>query len=149
MVAIRLAEAGCMVTLLEKEQKAHHKVCGEFLSCEAMQYLQQVGIEPVEMGAAPIHSVRLSARRNTMEVVLPFRACSLSRFALDEALLARAREMGCEVRRGAFVESLEEGGKHWRIQIRGGDHFVPARCFAPPESTIFMDGAEAAESIPI
>ena len=39
MVAMRLASAGREVVLLEKEREAHHKVCGEFLSREAIHYL--------------------------------------------------------------------------------------------------------------
>ena len=35
-MGIRLAAAGRRVTLLERELKAHHKVCGEFLSHEAV-----------------------------------------------------------------------------------------------------------------
>jgi flavin-dependent dehydrogenase len=41
MVAMRLAEAGREVLLLEKGRTAHDKVCGEFLSREAVQYLSQ------------------------------------------------------------------------------------------------------------
>ena len=38
MVAIGLATAGRQVTLLEKKSAASHKVCGEFLSPEAVGY---------------------------------------------------------------------------------------------------------------
>ena len=54
MLAIRLAAAGRSVTLLEKERAAHHKVCGEFLSPEAVEYLRQAGVEPLALGAATI-----------------------------------------------------------------------------------------------
>jgi len=36
MAGLRLARAGRSVVLLEKEPGAHHKVCGEFLSPEAV-----------------------------------------------------------------------------------------------------------------
>ena len=38
MVAIGLATAGRQMTLLEKKSAASHKVCGEFLSPEAVGY---------------------------------------------------------------------------------------------------------------
>jgi 2-polyprenyl-6-methoxyphenol hydroxylase-like FAD-dependent oxidoreductase len=84
MVAIRLASAGRQVTLLEKESTAHHKVCGEFLSPEAVEYLNQAGINPLDLGAATIRFVRLSSKQRTVETVLPFTALSLSRFTLGE-----------------------------------------------------------------
>ncbi len=63
MVAMRLAAAGREVTLLERERTAHHKVCGEFLSREAVQYLEQAGVDPLDLGAKAIRTVRLTARR--------------------------------------------------------------------------------------
>jgi flavin-dependent dehydrogenase len=43
--AIELARAGKKVLLLEKEGQAHHKVCGEFISCEAEYYLSALGFD--------------------------------------------------------------------------------------------------------
>jgi flavin-dependent dehydrogenase len=125
MLAMRLAEAGRGVVLLEKEREAHDKVCGEFLSREAVAYLGQAGIEPRDLGACAIQRVRLTSGRRAVEARLPFTALSLSRRVLDETLLNRAREAGCEVRRGAFVERLEarDGGwrdGRWLVRLRGG-----------------------------
>jgi flavin-dependent dehydrogenase len=121
MVAIRLAAAGRQVTLLEKETTAHHKVCGEFLSPEAVEYLKQVGINPLDLGAATIRFVRLSSKLRAVETALPFTALSLSRFTLDEALLSRADKGGCRVQRGSFVEQLEIQDNLWFARIRGGE----------------------------
>jgi flavin-dependent dehydrogenase len=120
MVAMRLASAGRPVTLLEKESAAHHKVCGEFLSREAVDYLRQAGVDPLALGAETIRCVRLSSKNRTAEAALPFTALSLSRCVLDEAMLARAAECGCEVRRGVFVENLAARDNGWSAQLR--DH---------------------------
>ena len=120
MLAMRLADAGRSVTLLEKERKAHHKVCGEFLSHEAVMYLKQAGLDPRELGAVPIRFVRLSSGRRTAKAALPFAALSLSRYVLDAKMLMLAQGKGCEVRRGAFVETLTKQDDHWRIQLRDG-----------------------------
>lgn len=119
MVAKRLAEAGRRVTLLEKETCAHHKVCGEFLSREAVDYLRQVGVEPLHLGANTIRSVRLSSKQWLIEAALPFPALSLSRHILDEAMLASAAKSGCTVQRGALVESLTAPGNLWIARISG------------------------------
>jgi flavin-dependent dehydrogenase len=129
MVAIRLAAAGREVTLLEKESCAHHKVCGEFLSGEAVEYLSQVGIDPLELGAATIRFVRLCSKRKVVETALPFTALSLSRFSIDEAMLSRAVKRGCDVQRGVFVERLTTQDSQWFAQLRNGKSFCAQTVF--------------------
>ncbi len=113
MAALHLAAAGRDVVLLEKERGPHHKVCGEFLSPEAVGYLHQAGIDPMRLGAQPIEKLRLSAKRSVVEMRLPFRALSLSRRVLDAALLLRVEEAGCDVRWSATVQGLARGEGWW------------------------------------
>ena len=94
MVALKLAAAGREVVLLEKEREAHHKVCGEFLSTEAIHYLRQARIEPLDLGAHAIQRVRLHSGTRNVGARLPFTALSLSRRILDDALLVKAQEVG-------------------------------------------------------
>jgi flavin-dependent dehydrogenase len=129
MVALRLASAGREVTLLERERAAHHKVCGEFLSREAVDYLESVGILPAELGAATIRFVRLSSKRRMVETALPFTALSLSRCVLDEALLTRAAMSGCNVQRGAVVERLALREGVWRAEVRGDEAWTSPTVF--------------------
>jgi flavin-dependent dehydrogenase len=121
MAAISLADAGCQVVLVERERAANHKVCGEFLSREAVEYLEQIGIEPCKLGAVPIERVRFTVGQSVEEVALPFQAQSLSRFVLDEAMLRRAMAGGCEVRRGVVATTLQRDGGGWRVGFRTGD----------------------------
>jgi len=126
MAALRLAAAGRSTLLIEKEKSAHHKVCGEFLSPEAVGYLRQAGINPIALGAAPINQLRLSVGNHTVETRLPFTALSLSRHLLDEALLKHAADEGCVVRRGLAVDKLtNEGaspaGASWIAQLSNGE----------------------------
>ena len=120
MAALRLAAAGRDVLLLEKERGAHHKVCGEFLSPEAADYLRMAGIDPLRLGASPVESLRLSVKHSVVQTRLPFRALSLSRCVLDAAMVARAEGADCEVRRGAAVERLSHDGGHWTAQLANG-----------------------------
>jgi flavin-dependent dehydrogenase len=128
-VGIRLAASGRAVTLLEREPNAHHKVCGEFLSREAVAYLEQLGVDAISLGAQTIRSVRLTARNQVVETKLPFTALSLSRWVLDEALMKRAAESGCTVERGAFVEGLAPRDGGWTAQLRGGESWTSATVF--------------------
>jgi flavin-dependent dehydrogenase len=120
MVGLRLAAAGREVTILERERSAHHKVCGEFLSREAVEYLERAGVNPISLGAQTIRFVRLTSKQRVVEAALPFTALSLSRCVLDEALLTRAAHEGCKVERGAFVEKLTAHNGQWQLELRGG-----------------------------
>jgi flavin-dependent dehydrogenase len=129
MLAIRLAAAGRNVTLLEKERQAHHKVCGEFLSREAVEYLRQAGVDPLALGAATIRSVRHSVGRRVVKAALPFTALSLSRMVLDEALLQRAADVGCNTQRGSCVEKLTSSNGMWAAELRDGQSWRAATVF--------------------
>jgi len=120
MVAMRLAAAGREVVLIEKEREPHHKVCGEFLSAEAIHYLRQAGIEPLDLGAQAIQRVRLHSGTRNVAARLPFTGLSLSRRILDESLLLKAQEAGCSLRRGACVERLEAADGRWSARFRDG-----------------------------
>ncbi len=119
--ACRLAKAGIPVTLLERERAPSHKVCGEFLSGEALLDLAALGVDPAAMGAVPITGMRLVNHRRVAESRLPFPAASLSRQALDEALLQRAARLGAEIRRGVRVLHAEGTA----LQTDQGVHSAP------------------------
>ncbi|HVN93644.1 MAG TPA: FAD-dependent monooxygenase [Terracidiphilus sp.] len=120
MAALRLAAARREVLLVEKEPAAHDKVCGEFLSHEAVAYLNQVGISPLDLGAKSIRDVRLSTGNQIVHSPLPFPALSLSRRVLDAALQARAEQTGCRVLRGTSVQSLAKSGQGWTASLSDG-----------------------------
>lgn len=107
-----LTEAGRRVVLFEREAASHHKVCGEFVSGEAAEQLESLGLDLAALGALPIGRVRLIAGGRRASAPLPFPAFSLSRKVLDEALLRVAEDRGATVRRGTAVRALEraDGG---------------------------------------
>lgn len=115
MAALRLAAAGRDVVLVEKERNDSHKVCGEFLSPEAVAYLHQAGVDPLLLGATAIEQLRFAVKKRVIETRLPFRALSISRCVLDAALLARAAEAGCEIRRGVTASRLSLSGNGFAV----------------------------------
>ncbi len=120
MAALRLRAGRREVLLIEKERGHHHKVCGEFLSPEAVIYLRDAGVDPLRMGAVPIERLRVSVKRRAIQALLPFPALSLSRRVLDAALLGRAEMAGCEIREGTPVRSLIRDGGRWTAQLGDG-----------------------------
>ncbi len=132
--AILLAQAGRSVTLIEGQATAHHKVCGEFLSTEALRYLRMLGVDPLALGAVPITHVRLGTGTHVAQAALPFPALSLTRRTLDEALLQVASAAGALSVRGHRVESLShtlpgDRGRDsfWRADLASGQTVVASQ----------------------
>jgi flavin-dependent dehydrogenase len=109
--AAQLALAGREVVLLEREPGPHDKVCGEFLSREAGLYLSALGLDLAALGARTIDNIRFAVGDREVTVALPFNAFSLSRRVLDAALLDRAAAAGADIRLGARVQAIEDGGR--------------------------------------
>lgn len=121
-MAAEVASAGREVMVLERSRAAEDKVCGDFLSVEALAYLERLGISVATLGAVAIDRVRLVGGRGLLvEAKLPFAAMSLSRRVLDEAVLEAAQRAGALVRRGATVVSLERSAEGWAATLEAGD----------------------------
>ena len=118
-VATHLARAGRSVTLVEQQSGPHDKVCGEFLSHEALHYLRMLRVDPSGLGAVPVTHVRLSLGRRVIRRPLPFPAMSLTRRTLDEALLRVAVAAGAALVRHR-VESLTRAGDRWQATLQDG-----------------------------
>lgn len=119
--SIALARKGRSVTLLEREPTPRHKICGEFLSGEALEDLHALGIDIATLGAVPINYVRLAAARRAAEAPLPFPAASLTRKTLDTALIATAIAAGVRVQRGRSVQSLKRTSANlWQATLDDG-----------------------------
>jgi menaquinone-9 beta-reductase len=128
--AIAIARKGRSVTLIEREATPHHKVCGEFLSGEALEDLHALGIDVASLGALPIDYVRLAAARRAAEAPLPFPAASLTRRALDKALIAEAVAAGARVERGRSVQALSRTTSNvWQATLDDGATFEAPTVF--------------------
>jgi flavin-dependent dehydrogenase len=128
--SIALARKGRSVTLIEREPTPRHKVCGEFLSGEALEDLHALGIDVASLGAAPIDYVRLAAASRAAEAPLPFPAASLTRKALDTALIAEAIAAGVRVERGRSVQALSRTATNaWQATLDDGTTYEAATAF--------------------
>ncbi len=119
--AIELAHAARHVTIIERARAPQNKVCGEFLSAEALHYLAHLNIDIAKLGAVPLSSVRLTGSGTAVKRTLPFAAMSLTRRCLDESLLQQAESAGAHVQRGCTVERLMQQGDKWLAKLAGGD----------------------------
>lgn len=96
--AIHLAKKGISVTLFEKEEFPHHKVCGEYVSREILPYYDQLGLSLEQLKPAEINRLEYSTTRgNTVKVDLPLGGLGLSRFCFDNYLFQEAQKCGVNV----------------------------------------------------
>lgn len=124
-----LARAGRSVRILEKTMSAQDKMCGEFLSDEAIRYLRGLGVDPGAIGAKQTSEVRLVARGLIGECALPFVGMSVARRVLDEALLSAALNGGAGVERGKAVESLQREDGQWVARLTDGGKLCAEAAF--------------------
>lgn len=96
-LAALLASRGVAVTLYDREQFPRDKLCGEFLSYDALPILDRLGLLATidRHGAPRIDRCRIVGARRTYEFALPHEARGVSRMLLDDLLLREA------IRRGA------------------------------------------------
>jgi flavin-dependent dehydrogenase len=128
-VAAHLARAGRDVILIERKAGPHDKVCGEFISGEAVRYLRGLDVDLAALGAVPITAVNIYTPRAVAGSVLPFPAVSVSRRALDEAILLRASACGAELRRGRTVRFLRRLDERWIAELDDGSKLAAGDVF--------------------
>ncbi len=128
--SIALARKGRSVTLIEREPTPRHKVCGEFLSGEALEDLHTLGIDVASLGAVPLNHVRLAVAGRAAEASLPFPAASLTRKTLDTALIAEAIAAGVRIKQGRTVQALSRiPGDLWQAKLDDGTTLEAATAF--------------------
>ena len=137
---------GPAATLIEREPGAHHKICGEFISWEAQAALRDLGVDPFAHGAARIGAVRLVHGVIVVRADLPGQGAGLSRFVLDEAVLAQAARRGATILRGHAVREITPRGlrvdglgelRASRVLLATGKHDLRGnKRLGPPEDLI-------------
>jgi flavin-dependent dehydrogenase len=128
-VAAHLARAGREVVLIERTAGPHDKVCGEFISGEAVHYLRGLGVNLAALGAVPISTVNVHTPRAAAGCDLPFPAVSVSRRALDEAVLLQASAGGAGLKRGRTVRSLRRFDAQWIAELDDGSTVAARNAF--------------------
>ena len=115
--SIRLAKAGIKVILIEKNTYPFHKVCGEYISNEALDYIKLLGVNPFDFGAVPLDKFWLSSPSgNKLELDLPLGGFGISRYTLDFELSKIAKKEGVQIWEGVFVKNVGQEERDKRRQ---------------------------------
>ncbi len=105
--AITAARHDARVLLLERGRYPRHKVCGEFVSPEALGLLRNLlGDDTLLRDAPRIGHARLFLDGRVFAAAISPPAASLSRFALDDALWRAADASGVECRQQTTAEAV-------------------------------------------
>jgi len=129
--AIRLANAGLRVLIVEQKHFPREKLCGEFISPECIIHFDELGVNPAITAAGGTkltETIFFSQSGRGVSVESSWfgnsdaNALGLSRAAMDRLLLERARACGAEVREETAASGLlTENGRVTGIRLRGKD----------------------------
>ena len=133
--AIKLAQDGRQVLLLEKSRFPREKLCGEFITPECLDVFDRLGVRKrmFDAGAQVIRRFTLFAPDGrSLSVPMEWiagghpHAIGLSRAMMDWVLLERAREVGVDVREGFYVSP--------RLRREGGLSLIEGKAGSTVES---------------
>ena len=97
-LSIQLAKAGFKVVLFEKEKYPFHKVCGEYISLESWNFIEQLGLPLTKMNLPIIKKLIVSAPNGKkIESNLDLGGFGISRYTLDYELSKIAKQNGVTV----------------------------------------------------
>ncbi|MBL4605378.1 MAG: NAD(P)/FAD-dependent oxidoreductase [Flavobacteriaceae bacterium] len=116
--AIHLSKHQKHVLLIEKNSYPKHKVCGEYISNEALPYLKFLGVDPIAHGAKQISKVHLTTTKsNLITGILPLGGFGMSRYCLDDLLAKKANSNGVTILQD-LVESVDFNGELFTVQTK-------------------------------
>jgi menaquinone-9 beta-reductase len=120
--SILLAKNGVEVLLIEKKTYPFHRVCGEYISNEALSFLESHGLLPEVGGFPRIKTFELSdTKGNTARIPLDLGGFGISRYVLDEWICRKAQEAGVQVLDSTQVDEANFHEKEDLFELRLSD----------------------------
>lgn len=106
--SIQLIRAGVPCTLIEKKSYPFHRVCGEYVSNEALPFLTASALYPKELDLPQIHFLEVSSTRGrTTRLALDLGGFGISRYTFDSHLFNIARREGVSFMLDTEVTGVE------------------------------------------
>ena len=142
--AITAACSGASVVLFEARDYPRHKVCGEFVSAEALDVLANLlgkseAAQAMFEGAPAIHRTRLWLGMRKIEAQVSPAALSITRYDLDAQLWSAAQAAGVETRANCEVSSVGGDGP-FRLVTFAGEFSARALIIAAGRWSQFTSG---------
>jgi len=116
-LSIQCAQAGYQTILFEKENYPFHKVCGEYISFESWNFLEELGVPLSQMSLPVIRRLLVTAPNGKeLEQDLPLGGFGISRYKLDAILAEIARQNGVKVMEGTKVDDVVFKNELFNVQ---------------------------------
>ena len=131
-LAIQLADAGRSVILFEKENYPFHRVCGEYISLESWNFLEELGMPLSDLHLPVIRKLIISAPNGKkIRHVLPLGGFGISRHLLDSRLAEIAKHKGVVLLENSKVSDIRFKDKYFEIAANNKNFhaLVCAGCF--------------------
>jgi menaquinone-9 beta-reductase len=120
--ALKLAQQNISVTLIEKKSYPFHRVCGEYISNEALPFLRSIGADPAPLKPAVISKFILSSPTgNTLQANLDLGGFGISRFSLDNYLYQLAVARGVNFRLQTQVQDIKFKDDSFKLKLSNGE----------------------------
>src|SRR6202012_4610503 len=128
-LSIQLGKAGYRVALLEKENYPFHKVCGEYISLESWNFLEELGLPLSDWNLPIIRSLLLSSPNGrNLRHELPLGGLGISRWRLDASLADVARKAGVDLLESVRVNDITFDRGIFTVQTSAGTYTARVAC---------------------
>ncbi len=120
--SILLVRAGVTCTVIEKKSYPFHRVCGEYVSNEALPFLKQSGLYPDAFNLPRIRFFELSSvGGTTARMNLDLGGFGISRYAFDHHLYEIALREGVRFLTNTEVSAVNFDGNQFEVTASSGN----------------------------
>jgi menaquinone-9 beta-reductase len=118
--SIKLISAGIPCKIIEKKTYPFHRVCGEYISNEAVPFLKALDLFPEEFTPPILKRFQLSSVSGK-SIILPLDmgGFGISRFSYDNFLYQKARALGVQFMLDTEVEHVDYKNGKFEIKASG------------------------------
>ncbi|MBI2118887.1 MAG: NAD(P)/FAD-dependent oxidoreductase [Elusimicrobia bacterium] len=120
--SIGLARAGFSVRVLEQRKEWQKRVCGSFLSAEASQHLEWLGLLKSAREKGCFVPEAFLYQQDKLKAMIPcqvkdFSGLAISRKELEELLILEAKKINVEIKWGMCVNKIKRiNGSSWKVE---------------------------------
>lgn len=109
--------------LIEKKNYPFHRVCGEYISNEVLDFLKRERLYPDYLELPQISQFEFSdTKGKTVRIPLDLGGFGVSRYMLDDWLAGQAKKAGVEIRTGTQVTSIDFDESNNSFSLVLSDH---------------------------
>lgn len=116
-LSIQLSKKGYKVIVFEKEKYPFHKVCGEYISFECWNFLEELGVPLSDWDLPHIMQLTVSSPSGkTIEHRLPLGGFGISRYKLDAYLASISRSLGTTIIEETKIDNVWFNNASFHVQ---------------------------------